>query len=211
MRMKRILAIGWTFAVWSMGFAVARADTSLWYEKPATNWNEALPVGNGRLGAMVFGGVAKSASNSTRKACGRVARRGLARGFRKHLAEVRRLVFAGKNAEAQAYGIKHLTAFPTSFRSYEPLGDLFLDFGETATFNGYRRELHLADGLARVIYRRAMRPSPARCSFPQPDDVMAIRSDHRQPGTLDFKLSPGAQRHGEITAGKLRWSARSSM
>jgi hypothetical protein len=57
--------------------------------QPATNWNEALPLGNGRLGAMVFGGPARNASNSTRKACGRDARRGVAAGFLKHLDEVR--------------------------------------------------------------------------------------------------------------------------
>ena len=49
---------------------------------------------------------------------------------------MRRLVFAGKNAEAQAYGVEHLTATPTSFRSYEPLGDLWLDFGGAVKHHG---------------------------------------------------------------------------
>ena len=71
----------------------------------------------------------------------------MARGFPKHLDEVRGLVFEGKNAEAQAYGIKHLTTGPTSFRSYEPLGDLTMDFGDGKPFDAYRRELRLNDGV----------------------------------------------------------------
>jgi alpha-L-fucosidase 2 len=70
--------------------------------------------------------------------------------FPKHLAEVRRLLFAGKKAEARAYGVAHMTATPTSFRSYEPLADLWLDFGAMENVTGYRRELVLADGIARV-------------------------------------------------------------
>jgi alpha-L-fucosidase 2 len=68
--------------------------------------------------------------------------------YLKHLNEVRRLVFENKNAEANAYGLKHLTAGPTSFCSYEPLGDLWLDFAaaENPASPGYRRELNLADG-----------------------------------------------------------------
>ena len=90
----------------------------LWYRQPATNWNEALPLGNGRLGAMVFGTPGKERlqlnEESLWAGCPVEA---WPPDFPKHLAEVRRLLFAGKNAEAQAYGVAHLTATPTSFRS----------------------------------------------------------------------------------------------
>ena len=89
-----------------------------------------MPLGNGRLGAMVFGTASKERlqlnEESLWAGCPVEA---WPSDFPKHLAEVRRLLFAGMNAEAQAYGVAHLTATPTSFRSYEPLADLWLDFG----------------------------------------------------------------------------------
>ena len=74
--------------------------------------------------------------------------------FPKHLAEVRRLLFEGQNAGTQTYGEAHLIATPTSFRSHEPLTDLLMDFGAVENVTDYRRELVLADGLARVSFRQ---------------------------------------------------------
>jgi alpha-L-fucosidase 2 len=126
----------------------------LWCQQAAFNWNEALPLGNGRLGAMVFGAPAKERfqlnEESLWAGCPVEA---WPQDFPKHLAEIRRLLFAGRNAEAQAYGVAHMTATPTSFRSYEPLADLWLDFGAEKTFTEYRRELVLNEGIARVSFR----------------------------------------------------------
>jgi alpha-L-fucosidase 2 len=162
----------------------------LWYRQPAANWNEALPLGNGRLGAMVFGGVTKERlqlnEESLWAGCPCDA---YPSDFSNHLAEVRRLLFAGKNAEAHDYGMKYLTARPTSFRSYQPLGDLWLDFGGSETNTAYRRELLLADGLAKVSYHRGSATITREAFISAPDDVMAVRIATDQPGTLDFRVS----------------------
>ena len=109
----------------------------LWYEKPAANWNEALPLGNGRLGAMVFGTPGKERMQLNEESLwAGCPVESYPPDYLKHLNEVRRLLFAGRNAEAHAYGENHLTASPTSFRSYEPLADLWLDFGSVDMFLG---------------------------------------------------------------------------
>ena len=181
--------------------AAPEAALCLWYRQPATNWNEALPLGNGRLGAMVFGTPGKERlqlnEESLWAGCPVEA---WPPDFPKHLAEVRRLLFAGKNAEAQAYGVAHLTATPTSFRSYEPLADLWLDFGAVENVTGYRRELILADGIARVTFRQGDATRTRETFISAPDNVLAVRVKTDRPGTLAFAVSLTRQRNATVTA-----------
>lgn len=174
--------------------------TTLWFDQPAKNWNEALPVGNGRLGAMVFGGVSSERlqlnEESLWAGCPVEA---WPADFPQHLAEVRRLVFAGKNSEAEEYGLKHLTATPTSFRSYEPLGDLLLDFGKAGAHTEYSRELDLADGVARVTFRSGGATLTRETFVSAPDDVMVVRVTTDQPGTLGFKINLTRSRNAKVT------------
>jgi len=182
----------------------ARADEPalrVWFDHPAGKWNEALPLGNGRLGAMVFGSPAKERLQLNEEslwAGGPVE--AWPTDFPKHLAEVRRLLFAGRNAEAQAYGIEHLTAKPTSFRSYEPLADLWLDFGAVKDVTAYRRELSLADGLARVTFRQGDATLTREAFISAPDNVLAVRVKTDKPGTLAFAVSLTRKRNATITA-----------
>ncbi len=162
----------------------------LWFERPASNWVEAVPLGNGRLGAMVFGGVEQERlalnEESLWAGCPVESWPG---HFPRHLAEVRRLLFAGKPAEAHAYGVQHLSATPTSFRSYEPLGDLWIDFGpSTNALQDYRRELDLADGLARVRYRRGTATITREAFISALDDVLVLRLSAEATETLSFRV-----------------------
>ena len=174
---------------------------SLWYQQPAKKWEEALPLGNGRLGAMVFGGAAKERyqlnEESLWAGCPVEA---WPPDFPKHLAEVRRLLFAGKNAEAQAYGEAHMTARPTSFRSYEPLADLSLDFGAVDHVTEYRRELLLADGMARVSFRHGGASLTREAFISAPDNVLALRVNTDKPGTLAFVVGLTRKRDAIVTA-----------
>ena len=192
------------------GSALAGVDPSpsIWLARPASNWNEALPVGNGRLGAMIFGGVARERIQINEESlwAGEPVE-AWPEDFPGHLAEVRRLVFAGRNAEAEAWGVKHLTATPTSYRSYEPLGDLWLEFGGDEACSGYRRELLLADGLARVSFRRGDATITREVFVSAPDDVLVIRVVTDRPGTLNFKVGLTRARNATVTAadgGRLR-------
>jgi alpha-L-fucosidase 2 len=184
------------------GRAAAPAEPlRLWYLQAAKKWDEALPLGNGRLGAMVFGTPARERlqlnEESLWAGCPIQA---WPPDFPKHLAEVRRLLFAGRNAEAQAYGVANLTASPTSFRSYEPLADLWLDFGAMENITEYRRELILADGLARVTFRHGDATLTREAFISAPDNVLAVRVKTDQPGTLAFAVSLSRKRDATITA-----------
>jgi alpha-L-fucosidase 2 len=181
--------------------AARQPEPNLWFDKPAANWNEALPLGNGRLGAMVFGTPAKERLQLNEESLwAGCPIQSWPADFPKHLAEVRRLLFAGHNAEAQAYGVAHLTATPTSFRSYEPLADLWLDFGAAETVTGYRRELVLADGMARVTFRQGDATLTREAFISAPDNVLAVRVTTDKPGTLAFAVSLTRKRDATVTA-----------
>src|SRR5512137_1975521 len=125
----------------------------LWYEKPASQWVEALPIGNGRLGAMVFGGTASERlqlNEDTLYAGGPYDpnnREALAA-----LPEARRLIFEGKYKEANDLVGAKMMAQPIKQMPYEPVGDLKLEFPGHHAFRNYRRELDLETAIAKVSY-----------------------------------------------------------
>ena len=178
---------------------------SLWYAAPAKNWNEALPIGNGRLGAMVFGDPVKERLQLNEESlwAGRPVEAWPV-DFPKHLEEVRKLVFAGRYEEAYQYGLKHLTATPTSFRSYEPLGDIWLDFGPgesgKSVPDAYRRELDLQSGVARVTWKRGEATITREVIASAVDDVIAVRVVTDKPGTLGFTVAMSRHKDAKATA-----------
>lgn len=125
------------------------APLQLWYRRPATQWVEALPLGNGRLGAMVWGGAKHERiqlNEDTLYAGGPYDP--TPPDALTALPEVRRLLFAGKYAEAEALANAKMIATPKKQMPYQPLGDLVLDFFEVSETNGYRRELDLDTAMA---------------------------------------------------------------
>ena len=125
----------------------------LWYKQPAAQWTEALPIGNGRLAAMVFGktdderiqlnedtvwaGSRKNRDNPAAPAA---------------VLEVRRLLLEGHIAEAEARA-KDMLGVPARMLPYQPLGDLHLRFGARAGVSDYRREQDLDTGVVRATYK----------------------------------------------------------
>ena len=177
-------------------------QAALWYGTPAAKWTEALPLGNGRLGAMVFGGVGRERVQLNEESlwAGRPFQ-SWPEDAPRHLAKLRELVLAGKPVEAQAYGIKHLTATPTSFRSYQTLGDLFLDFGDGPEPKGYRRELALGSAMATVSYQRGEATLSRQAFISAPHDVVAIRLSTDKPGTLAFTASLAREKDIQLLEG----------
>lgn len=128
----------------------------LWYRKPAANWNEALPVGNGRLGAMVFGGGRSEHLQLNEDTLwSGYARDWNNPGAKAILPEVRRLVLEKKDyagADQLCRGMQG----PYN-QSYLPLGDLHLELGQELQSQNYRRALDLETGIASVINGKLMR------------------------------------------------------
>ncbi|WP_420832369.1 glycosyl hydrolase family 95 catalytic domain-containing protein [Paenibacillus humicola] len=160
----------------------------LWYRKPAKDWNEALPVGNGRLGAMVFGDVGRERFQLNEDSLWYGGPRDRNnRDALQNLPKIRGLILAGRPREAQELASMALTGIPESQRHYVPLGDLLLDFGSSGTASEYRRELDLHSGLARVSYLQDEALFTREVFASYPDQVLVIRLTADRPGRIAFK------------------------
>ncbi|PYE30774.1 alpha-L-fucosidase 2 [Rhizobium sp. PP-F2F-G38] len=125
----------------------------LWYDRPASAWTEALPVGNGRLGAMVFGGAWSERlqiNESTFWNGGPYQPINAQAGA--NIGEVRKLILEGRYAEAERLAYEKVMASPDLQTSYQPVGDVQLTFHHDLTTENYRRSLDLDAGIATTLY-----------------------------------------------------------
>jgi len=179
------------------------AQDQLWYAQPATRWLEALPIGNGRLGGMVFGGVEHERivlSESTAWS-GAPSTNDVNPGALEHLHEIRQLLFIGKYVEARELCQKYLLAHATSFGTNLPLPELQLTFQENGASTNYRRSLSLDEAIARVSFRRGTAQFLREMIASHPEEVLAIRLTCNQPGQISFSVAFGAVSvPAEITA-----------
>lgn len=154
--------------------AKSSSKLALWYEQPASNWFEALPVGNGRLGGMVFGGTEREriALNEDTLWSGE-PRETVRYDAQQHLDYVRRLLFAGKHAEAESWIERYMQG--PEIESYMPMGDLELLFEAGGVITDYRRELDLENGIVRVQYRSGGVLRTREVFVSAADQIMAVR------------------------------------
>jgi alpha-L-fucosidase 2 len=159
----------------------------LWYQQPAKEWTEALPVGNGRLGAMIFGGTAgeRLQFNEDTLWTGQ-PHEYQHTGAAAYLPVVRKLLFEGKQREAEELAGQHMMSVPLGQEKYQPFGDLRLSFPGHDQPADYRRELDIDSGLATVRYRIGDTEfiREVFCSFP--DQVIVVRLTCDKPGQLTF-------------------------
>jgi len=160
----------------------------LWYSEPATEWTQALPLGNGRLGAMVFGGIEQEVlqlNEDTVWAGG--PQNNLDPAVRPYLEEVSRLVLAGHHKEAQALADEHLQSSNNGM-PYQLVGDLTLNFKHPNDVEQYRRSLDIGQAIAQVQYRAEgvtyQRETFSALSAP----VIATRLSASEAGQLNLDL-----------------------
>ena len=159
----------------------------IWYRKPAENWNEALPIGNGRLGGMVFGGVQNERIqlNEDTIWAGEKRDRNNPAGARS-IPEVRRLLFEGKVKEAEVLAENSILSIPRRLPPYQPLGDLHIRFFGHEFIDKYRRELDLETGIVRVIYQSGDANYTREFFSSAVDEVIVIRLFCDKPGLISF-------------------------
>ena len=163
----------------------------LWYRAPAKDWTEALPVGNGSMGAMVHGGadVERIQFNEDTLWTGQ-PQDYQHPGAAEYLPKVRGLLFAGKQREAEQLAAKHCMSEPLRQESYQPFGDLVLTFPDAhRTVTGYRRSLDLDDATARTTYTAGNVRYTREVIASYPDRVIAVRLEAAKPGALAFEAS----------------------
>ena len=181
------------FALWTCSAVLCfAADQSvlLWYRQPAEKWVEALPLGNGRLGAMVFGRISDERVQLNEDTVWSGERRDRTNpAARKGVPEIRRLLFAGKVAEAQAMAEKDMLAIPRRMPVYQPLGDLLLKFPEQPGVTDYRRELDLYTGIARISYRSGDTNYLREIFASAPNQAIIMRISADKPGKISFSAT----------------------
>lgn len=154
------------------------------YDRPAAVWTEALPVGNGRLGAMVFGGLADERLQLNEATLWSGAPKdGNNPGARAALPEVRAALFAGDFVRATELAKQMQGPFT---QAYQPLGDLHLAFPVTAAVADYTRTLDLDRAVATVRYRVGSATFTREIYSSFPDQVIVVRLTCDQPGKISF-------------------------
>ena len=165
----------------------------LWYRAPAATWNDALPIGNGRLGAMVFGGIVEERLQLNEDTVWAGEKRDRVNpGAAEALPEVRRLIAAGHPADAETLADKTMIATTRRLPPYQTLGDLRIRMADAEAgdpVTEYRRELDLTSAISRVEYRSDAVRYTREAFASAPDQVIALRLSADQPGHVSFSVT----------------------
>ncbi|MEJ4088385.1 glycoside hydrolase family 95 protein [Galbibacter orientalis] len=179
----------------------AQSNHVLWYDEPADNWNEALPIGNGRIGAMLYGGekVDQIQLNEETVWAGSPGNN-IAKDYYQDVESIRELLFNGKYTEAQQ---KALEVFPKNTPDntnygmpYQTVGNIKLAFKNHNKISNFRRELNIENAVAKVSYLADGVQYNRQYFVSYPDQVMAIHLQANKSEKLNFDIEiQSAQKH----------------
>ena len=178
-----------------LGAQLAAKPLSLWYDAPATQWVEALPLGNGRMGAMVYGGTTRERIQFNESTVWTGEPRDYARsGAHRYLTQLRDLLHAGRQADAEALAQVQFMSAPLRQRAYQAFGDLRIHLPnvDSASVEDYRRELDLDSAIATTRYRSRGISYVRQAIASHPGNVIVVRLGTDRPGGLSFVVTPGS-------------------
>lgn len=182
------------------------------FDQPAADWNEALPVGNGRLGAMVFGGLETERIQLNESSVWTGGDYDFVHpASREVLPVVRTMLFAGKYEEARKLAQKYMMGKKAIRSRYQTLGDLHIDFGKdhAAQISDYQRLLNIDKAVAAVTYRSGKTTFTREIFSSAPDQALVVRLEVSQGGMLSagFRLSrPGNRATIEVSGNEITLS-----
>lgn len=159
------------------------------YDQPAKEWTDALPIGNGSVGAMVFGGVNEDRIQFNHDTLWAGKPRSYSRpGAVEYLPQLRKLLFEGKQKEAERLGMQQFMSKPLNQAPYQPFGNLILKFPGMGKVTNYQRSLDLDGAIATTVFKSS-KVSYKRSVFASyPDGMIAVRVEADQPGKLDLMV-----------------------
>ena len=174
-------------------------ENTLWYKQPARDWNEALPVGNGRIGAMVYGNPWNETIQLNEESLWAGCPQDGNADAAAVMPEIQKLLLDGKIAEANALAQKSLAGDPMRIRSYQTFGELYIDFFDRGSddaegfypegIKAYERSLDLMKGISSTSFSAGGMSYSREVFASAPDDVLVLRLASDSPGALTFKLS----------------------
>jgi alpha-L-fucosidase 2 len=189
MRKTAVLASLVVLAVRCQPAPEPAAGLVLRYARPAQTWNEALPVGNGRLGAMIFGGVPRERIQFNEDTLWTGAPHDYSHpGAAEYLGPIRELLFAGRPREAERLAMEHFMSLPLRQMAYQPFGDLAIDFPGHEAYTGYERDLDLGRAVSTVRYKVGGANFRREVFASHPDQVIVVRLTSDKKGALAFNL-----------------------
>ncbi|MFI5195426.1 MAG: glycosyl hydrolase family 95 catalytic domain-containing protein, partial [Chitinophagales bacterium] len=165
-------------------------STLLWYSKAAAKWEEALPVGNGRLGAMIFGKTDEEIiqlNEDTYWSGGPYST--VVKGGAKVLPEIQKLVFNEEMLKAHNLFGRNLMGYPVEQQKYQSLANLHLLFADQKPVSGYKRWLDLEDGISGVTYSAGGVNYQRDVFSSEPDQVIVVRLTASKPGSISFSAN----------------------
>ena len=173
----------------------------LWYQKPAEAWTDALPIGNGRLGAMVFGGVERERIQLNEETLWDGGPRDTNNpNALEALPKVQQLLFDDKNEEATKLADETMLGVPERIKSYQSLGDLFLEFSHDGDPTEYRRELNLNTGIAKTTYRCGDVNFSREVFATAVDNLIVVRIESGTAGQLAFDIAITREQDATVEA-----------
>lgn len=201
--MKNLITLFASVFILASCGAEGRQKLSLRYEQPAAEWMQATPVGNGRLGAMIYGGAdtetvalneitlwSGQPDENQEQACGK-----------EQLAKIRQLFFEGNIPEGNNLGTKYLSGTPHSFGTHLPFGDLKIKFNYASDrITDYKRELNIENSLTTVDYKAGDTHFTREYFCSNPDNVLIIKLYADKKNALNFEVGLDLLRKSEITA-----------
>ncbi len=174
----------------------------LWYNQPAGEWMEATPIGNGRLGAMIYGGVEKEtiALNESSMWSGEYDPEQEQAFGKERMKELRKLFFDGKLSEGNNIASKYLVGSSRSFGTHLPVGDLHIDFKyPSGEISNYKRALNLENAVNEVVFHIGDIQYKREYFCSNPDDAMIVRMTANKSASLSMDFYLNLLREAEIS------------
>jgi alpha-L-fucosidase 2 len=217
--MKKLTGVALAILTAGAAAVAQQSPSTLWYDQPAVLWTDALPVGNGQMGAMIFGGAAHERIQFNEHTVWTGEPHDYAhKGASQSLAKIRELLWAGKQKEAEDLAMKEFMSEPLHQQAYQAFGDLSIETAGVESPTGYRRWLDLDTGIATteftaggIQYRREVFAS-------HPANAIVVHLTSSKPSTFTAALKcahsdckGGMAMNGRVADSAIRFDARLEM
>ena len=187
--MKKTLLIALVTMI-SFSCSSQNNDLKLWYDTPASQWTDALPLGNGRLGALVFGTPAQERIQINEETIwGGGPHNNVNYAAKDGLDKIRQALWEGRRSDAQALCDEYISSKSAHGMPYQTAGSLMLDFDGITDFTDYYRELDINRAVALTRFKANGTEYTRECFVSLPDQVIVMRLTASAKGAITFKAS----------------------
>ncbi len=171
----------------------------LWYDKPAENWTEALPLGNGRMGAMVYGNPENEVIQFNEETLWTGQPHDYShRGAFRYLDRIRNLLWKGEQAKAEELANEHFMSQPLGQQAYQPFGNVLLNFKDHENVEEYQRRLNIEKAISTVFYKVDGISFKEETFISKPDNALVLHLESSRNRELNFSVGLNSP-HSEYT------------